>query len=752
MKYIILLFLYFSFLIGAPNFIQPIIITVSFSVIDFGIVRKDETKSQIIKILNNGSENLILASIKLSDEQNYSIDMTNIDDQNSCGDNFPKILKPNENCSIKVIVHPKNNGDSKAILYIKSNALNNYDGKIIIKAKFVVDVPAKPLDFNISSITNHSVALRWKDVKYENSYKLYRNNKFIALLPENTTFYVDTNLVANMDYIYSLKAANLMGESNASQLTVTTYPNNTYYVSLNGDDNNDGLSPENISNGRGPWKTIQKAADTLEAGDIVYVREGTYYEKILITKSGSKEHGYITYQNYPNEKPIISRNDQDYGEDTVQGKNVSYIKFKGFTLYNCIRNALVFRDGGSHIIIQNNEIYEQNKDVPLDKRVGHALSIIATKLHPMSYILISNNILHHNHTGNPNVSGAYDEALTVLGEVEYFKISNNKVYNNDFIGIDIIGHQEGAFSVFGMNRYGIVKNNLIYNNGVRKVWASSLYVDGAVDLLVENNIIFDNKGPGIAISQETKESTTDHVIFRRNLMWNNHYNMLGSMPSSGGNVKNCVFVHNISNGSQGNESEIYFGRGEDNVIKNNIFVSTDNASYLLHELNDANTSSWIFDFNAYVPLISLNKKLVMEQKIFDSFTTYQQESGKDINSLNLELNQILFKDIDNRDYHLDIGSILIDRGDFLTKTISEGEGNVIEVEDARYFTNGWGMDEGDKIIIGSNSPVKVIDIDYENNLIKIDRNISWNFKDNVSYIYNGLKPDIGKYEYKNSGE
>lgn len=43
----------------------------------------------------------------------------------------------------------------------------------------------------------------------------------------------------------------------------------TYYVSPSGNDKNPGTETQ-------PWQTIQKAADTLVAGDTVYIKEGFY--------------------------------------------------------------------------------------------------------------------------------------------------------------------------------------------------------------------------------------------------------------------------------------------------------------------------------------------------------------------------------------------------------------------------------------------------------------------------------------------
>src|SRR5512136_1705058 len=66
-----------------------------------------------------------------------------------------------------------------------------------------------------------------------------------------------------------------------------------YYVAQGGDDSNPGTANQ-------PWQTIQKAANTLVAGDTVYVRSGTYPEQVIPQNSGSASN-YITYAAHPGE-------------------------------------------------------------------------------------------------------------------------------------------------------------------------------------------------------------------------------------------------------------------------------------------------------------------------------------------------------------------------------------------------------------------------------------------------------------------
>ena len=54
----------------------------------------------------------------------------------------------------------------------------------------------------------------------------------------------------------------------------------SYYVATNGSDSNPGTLSR-------PWRTIGKATQTLQAGDTVNIRGGTYNERLIPSRSGT---------------------------------------------------------------------------------------------------------------------------------------------------------------------------------------------------------------------------------------------------------------------------------------------------------------------------------------------------------------------------------------------------------------------------------------------------------------------------------
>jgi hypothetical protein len=89
----------------------------------------------------------------------------------------------------------------------------------------------------------------------------------------------------------------------------------------------------------------------------------------------------------------------------------------------------------------------------------------------------------------------------------------------------------------------------------------------------------------------------------------------------------------------------------------------------------------------------------------------------------------------------------IDAGRFLTYTTEPGEGGDVPVQDASWFCDGFGMVEGDLVQIGRNPPVRIRKIDYDKNVISVERELLWERGDGVSPPYRGKAPDIGAFEF-----
>jgi len=79
-----------------------------------------------------------------------------------------------------------------------------------------------------------------------------------------------------------------------------------YHVSVKGDDTNKGTA-------KAPFKTISKAAEVAQPGDVITVYEGTYRERINPLRGGESYQKRIVYQVTPGEKVVVK------GSEIIKG-------------------------------------------------------------------------------------------------------------------------------------------------------------------------------------------------------------------------------------------------------------------------------------------------------------------------------------------------------------------------------------------------------------------------------------------------
>ncbi len=391
------------------------------------------------------------------------------------------------------------------------------------------------------------------------------------------------------------------------------FKDNVFYVSPDGNDDNDGSF-------HNPFKSLQQAANIAQAGNIIYVREGIYDvgKGLIFTKSGT-ENNFITFTAFPRENPIIIKKNTDIWSNnfgaTIAFYGVSYMKFNGFILEEPVGNAIFVTNynysntivsGSKHVEITNNVIFGQNKNVKNSLRLGYTIGIQNRKIKafdPMpdksSDILISRNYLYENYTGS--LEESYNESLTIVGNVHNYVIENNILENNYFIGIDVIGDLETAFP---MNTNGLIQNNLLIRNGKinqkGKRYTASLYVDGSENTIIRNNTILDSYGIGMVISQEEKIGTTKNITIESNYINNGAIYTLGVGTKESGKIENAIFKYNVIIQPNKNKENYLLARGNsDNIIFQENFFSLYKNLKAIKDENTLPKTIWKLRDNIY---------------------------------------------------------------------------------------------------------------------------------------------------------
>lgn len=358
----------------------------------------------------------------------------------------------------------------------------------------------------------------------------------------------------------------------------------TLYVSPSGDDTHPGTLAQ-------PWRTIQKAANSAKPGNKVYVRGGVYREKVNIGISGTVRQGFISFLNYPGERPIVDGTGltvpaEESGLIFITDR--SFIKIAGFELRNLkttvsgrVPVGIHVRGAAHHITLSSNTIHHIEHNRQADHDVdAHGIAVYGDNAaKPVHHLVISNNHLHHLTLGS-------SEALVVNGNVSYFSITNNTVHDSNNIGIDAIGFEKvSADPASDQARNGLIAGNHVYNIDARgnpaygnDPSADGIYIDGGRNIIVERNIVHHNN-IGIELASEHAGRSTRDIIVRNNFVYLNDVVgiTLGGYNKQRGSTENCVIVNN----TLFQNDQLKWGNGElllqydtrNNLIKNNIFYS-----------------------------------------------------------------------------------------------------------------------------------------------------------------------------------
>lgn len=394
-----------------------------------------------------------------------------------------------------------------------------------------------------------------------------------------------------------------------SLLVITSAHGTAYYVAKNGNNSWSGLydTPQGSPPADGPWLTIQRAANTLIAGDTVYIKAGTYNERVIPQNSGSSGN-YITYLAYPGDTVTIDGTSITlnwYGIFDISDK--SYIKVSGLRVINSDYVG-IFVGSSSHIVIEKNYTYNtyssgiaswgssniiiDSNEVELACNGGGEECITVAGTNGFE---VKNNNVHR--TGPEDLGG---EGIDAKDGSSNGRIYKNHVYDLTELGIyvdawdkhtynidvfqNIVHNCTDGFDVAseagGLLENVRLYNNIAYNNknvGIWIVnWGEPVPEHPMRDIKVINNTLYNNGdewGGGINVMN----SDAKNVVIRNNIC---SQNLSFQIAIEDTPPANLVVDHNLIDGYRGYWDEIY---GRDSVVGNPKFVNPSVANFHLKE-------------------------------------------------------------------------------------------------------------------------------------------------------------------------
>ena len=197
-----------------------------------------------------------------------------------------------------------------------------------------------------------------------------------------------------------------------------------YYVSPSGDDDNPGTEDK-------PLKTWQKAIDVAVAGNLIYLRGGTYYtdttrqDAVSIKKSGLSDQ-MIRLWAYPNEKPILQCGGRNLTGIRMEG---NYWHFKGFEITG-VKQTEGKISRGFIAVNSNSNIYEM-LNIHHNGGPGFAIN------NNSDNNLVLNCDFHNNYDPFDDGGNADGMSIAFIPKNVTNKIKGCRFWNNSDDGVDL---------------------------------------------------------------------------------------------------------------------------------------------------------------------------------------------------------------------------------------------------------------------------------------------------------------------------
>ena len=335
--------------------------------------------------------------------------------------------------------------------------------------------------------------------------------------------------------------------------TLEAKANHIYYVRKSGSDDKDGLSRYS------PFLTIQKAADVMRQGDMVFIGAGDYEEEITPMYSGTLAEPIIFIADisgvYTGDSGQVRIAGQEFGFNI---SNKKHLKIYGFSFDNTINSAICISNSSEFIEIENNIISDN---------FGKAIFISNS-----SNINLSQNIIFSN------------QEAVYLDNSSHNQIVSNLIYDNQKQGVLLFNNSV---------------NNNIFNNTIFKNQDKGIHIAQNSDSnKIKNNIIAENFLTGISVS-DSCDTESDF-----NNVWQNFPDYDGLFQGDNSICSDPLFID--SEIKDFHISQISAGQAQDSPC---LDVGSDSAQAL--EMNEKTTrtdnlaDSGLVDMGYHYPINSL---------------------------------------------------------------------------------------------------------------------------------------------------
>ena len=359
----------------------------------------------------------------------------------------------------------------------------------------------------------------------------------------------------------------------------------TFYVATTGSDGNAGSSGS-------PWRTLQHAADVVQAGDLVIVKPGSYAGFELET-SGTQANPI----EFRAEAGVVINVAIPVRGDGINIEGASWIVIQGFTV-NGMPHAGIRSVLNHHVTIRGNTA---NANGFWGVLTGFSDDVV----------------IEDNTTSNSvNEHGIY-----VSNSADRPIIRRNHSFGNNANGIhmngDIFSDCDGCgIVVDGIISDALVEGNLIHDNGV--FGGSGINCDGVQNSKIVNNLLYNNHASGISLYQiDGGGAATNNLVAHNTIL----------------QASNARWALNIKDASTGN------------TVRNNILYNAHQFRGVITLTADS-LPGFTSDYNVVMDRFSAD-----DGDTIVSLAEWRTNTGQDLHSI-IAVPANLFVDVPANDYRL----------------------------------------------------------------------------------------------------
>jgi hypothetical protein len=523
----------------------------------------------------------------------------------------------------------------------------------------------------------------------------------------------------------------------------------TYFVSPEGRDGNSGTR-------RSPW-SLARANAAAQPGDTVVLLDGVYRRTPIAPARSGREGRPITYRAAHARKAILTESQampDPFPDDDSDAPAAIFLLERSHVVIDGIAvrdpgGRFLYAGKASFITVQNcdfeNAEYPRAWESCRFKLVGDHITFRSNRVKKGNDSVAITGGSFHLIEGN-TFEGASHTCLVLMG-VQRSVVRGNRFTNPIQKLMEVFtARRRDVGEVIRKSEYLVIENNLfgpapfVEENGTRSGSGSAgIQYAGNNSILRRNVYLKCGMGMDFTWYHAGARDDPEAIYCQHNRFYNNTVYDCG-WPARYGSGPGVW----ISGGRDGIE---------DAVLVNNVLCRN-------HAHPDAHfPPSTPYDVQlAYADASNfhmLRNLLMGREKGAVTVWNKQQETGFTLRAFEGQFPQTArgnleaepeFVDAEKGDFRLRANSPCIDAGMPVTAARSSGQGRVIEVEDALFFCDGFGIVEPDTIRVGERR-ARVAKVDFEGNRLEVDRELTWQAGEAVTLDYAGKARDIGAYEF-----